>query len=214
MSSLLSVLGQPASGQARVSAAVISRVAFDARDIYVRYARQGATDGITYYLVPAAHVGHPLLPARCYTQRLADFQSLTASLPAAQRRNARSWERRMIGVAQTGGPPGVEILTEGAGVGTGRIVTLEQLRAHPYNDVGGGGNNKITETALVVPDNVASVTARYSAQNYPGRVAHPVTVTRAAVNNLVVFVFRGAWDPPTLTYRSASGASLSSTVRP
>ncbi len=44
--------------------------------------------------------------------------------------------------------------------------------------------------------------------------AHPVTVTRAAVNNLVVFVFRGAWDPPTLTYRSASGASLSSTVRP
>jgi hypothetical protein len=82
------------------------------------------------------------------------------------------------------------------------------LRQHPFTEGGSVGNNRFTETQIIAPDDVATVTARYETQKYPGRVRKPVIVTKHVSNNLVFFVFRGAWDPPSLTYRSATGKVL------
>jgi hypothetical protein len=124
------------------------------------------------------------------------------------------WERQQISIDEAGGPPGVVLVTKGLGVSGGRYYTVDELRADPYNGGGGGGgNDTVTETALLVPNNVASVTARYSPQKAPGRVPHLVAVTHSAANNLVIFVYRGAFDSPSLTYRSSSGAPLSTAPR-
>jgi hypothetical protein len=70
-------------------------------------------------------------------------------------------------------------------------------------------------TARIVADRVATVTAHYNPQTYPGRVPRPLTVTQPAVDNLVIFALRGAWDPPnSLIYRSATGSVLWSITRP
>lgn len=79
-----------------------------------------------------------------------------------------------------------------------------------YFETGSGGNNHITVTPLVVPNSVATVTADYPASSYPGHVPHKV-ITQEVRDNLVIFVLRGGWDPPSLTYRSAHGAVLWST---
>lgn len=217
LTSVLAVLSKPASGGSRLSPAVLRislrQFPLYAQGIYIRYARRGYTAGLTYYLVPAAHLGFGGVPARCYLEEVAAFKAQIGHLPAAARRSALSWERQQISIDQAGGPPGVELVTKGPGVGgVGRIYTVNELRTNPYGG-GGGGNDTVTETALVVPNNVASVTARYSPQKAPGRVAHPVAVTRPALNNLVIFVYRGAWDPPALTYRSSSGAPLTTAPR-
>ena len=216
LTSVLAVLSKPASSGSRVSPAVLraslQQNPLNAQGIYIRYARRGYAEGLAYYLVPAAHLGIGRVPARCYLQEAAAFKAQIAHLPAAARRSALRWERQQISIDEAGGPPGVELVTEGFG-GYGRNYTVDELRTDPYASGGGGGNDTVTETALVVPNNVASVTARYSPQKAPGRVAHPVAVPRRAVNNLVIFVYRGAWDPPALTYRSSSGAPLSTALR-
>lgn len=66
LSSLLAVLRQPAPTDARVSALRLRQLDIDAQGIYIRYARNGVTDGITYYMIPAANVGEDPMPARCY----------------------------------------------------------------------------------------------------------------------------------------------------
>jgi hypothetical protein len=74
--------------------------------------------------------------------------------------------------------------------------------------MGSSGNNSNTVTALIVPDRVATITAHYSPQTYPGRVPRALTVTQHASHNIVIFHLQGAWDPPTLTIRSANGTVL------
>ena len=213
LTSVLAVLSKPASGASRVPPGVLranlSQFPLEAQGIYVRYVRRGYAAGLAYYLVPAAHLGFVGVPARCFFQEAAAFKAQIEHLPAASRQSALSWERHQVSIDEAGGPPGVELVTKGPGVDGGRDYSVGELRHNPYGGGGGGGRDDVTETALVVPDNVASVTARYAPQKAPGRVAHPVTVTRPAVNNLVIFVFRGAWDPPALTYRSSSGSVLS-----
>jgi hypothetical protein len=209
--SLLSVLDHPAVAGARMSVATIRHVAVDVQGVYIRYARRGVSGDITYYLIPAAHVGQSILPASCYAKQLKAFQSQIRGLPVPERESALVWERRMTRTREAGGLPGVELITTGDGGTGGQIFTVDELRTDPWVGAGSGGNNNVTQTALVVPDDVATVTASYSTQTYPGRVTRPLTVTRPAVNNLVAFVYHGAWDPPKLTYRSASGAVLWST---
>jgi hypothetical protein len=68
-------------------------------------------------------------------------------------------------------------------------------------------------TALVLPDAVATATAHYPAEHRLGQVPRTLTVTQRVVNNLVIFNLTGAWDPPSLTYRSAAGAILWSRTR-
>lgn len=66
-----------------------------------------------------------------------------------------------------------------------------------------------------MPGRVATVTAHYSPQTYPGRVPHPLAVTEHPVDNVVIVFLRGAWDPPSSPiYRSATGSLLWSTARP
>ncbi len=211
LSSLFAVLRRPAPEGERVSAARLRQLHVDAQGIYVRYARRGETDGITYYLIPATSVGGMLMPNHCYADQLTAFEHHVAGLPLKQRTRAFAWERKLI--AQNKGPrDGVVLVTAGGGSIGFENLTVARLRADPWDDGGGGGSNSITKTALLVPDSVASVTAHYAPQTYPGRVPHPVEVTHHVTDNLAIFVFRGAWDPPSLTYRSATGTVLSSTV--
>lgn len=213
LTSALAVLSKPASGGSRVSPPVIGERLrgdlLDAQGIYIRYARRGYAAGLAYYLIPVAHLGFGHVPPRCYVEELAAFKDRTAPLPISARDSALKWERQMVRTDQAGGPPGIALITVGFGGVSQRNYTIAELHNNPYGGGGGGGNDTVTKTALVVPNNVASVTAHYSAQSGPGRVTRPVTVTRPAVNNLVIFVYRGAWDPPELTYRSSSGAALS-----
>lgn len=143
-----------------------------------------------------------------YAEQLTAFENQAERLPAKQRPKAVAWERQLIKQEQ-GPTPGLAVITAGGGSIGGDYLTVDELRNH----LGGGraGNDNITETALLLPDSVASVTAHYDAQSYPGRVLRPVTITRRVSNNLAIFVFKGAWDPPKLTYRSATGAILWST---
>lgn len=211
LSSRFAVLRRPAPASLRVSAASVRQLHVDAQGIYIRYTREGVTDGITYYMLPAESVGINPMPARCYVQQLSAFERQAAGLPTDQRAQAISWERDLI-KRRKGPNPGIVLVTTGGGSTGARYLTFDELRTDPWNDAGGGGGNNITKTALIVPDSVASVTARYAEQTYPGRVPHPVVVTRRVADNLAVFVFRGAWDPPSLTYRTATGAVLSSTL--
>lgn len=88
---------------------------------------------------------------------------------------------------------------------------LAQLRSDSAFGAGGSGSNTSTTTPLLVPDEVASVTATYRAQSYPGRVAKTFSVTKRSVRNFVLFHLTGAWDPPELTFRSRSGAVIGQT---
>jgi hypothetical protein len=161
-------------------------------------------------MIPATSVGGVQMPARCYAKQLTAFERHVTALPPPQRTGAITWERKLI--RQNKRPrDGVVLVTAGGGSIGAEYLTVARLRADPWNGAGGGSNH-ITKTALLVPDSVASVTARYAAQTYPGRVTRPVEITRRVIDNLAIFVFRGAWDPPSLTYRSTAGTVLSSTI--
>lgn len=211
--SMLRVLHRPPPIGARLTAARIRQLHVLAQDVYVRYARHGVVDGVTYYLIPAARdIGGKPLSNRCAALYLAAFTKQVEKLGLSQPARAIAWERQRIREKQEH-RAGVALLTFTPGGSQDMAyLTLSDLHRRPFMGAS-GGTNHITTTALVLPDKVATVTARYGAQTYPGRVPRPVTVTRMVVNNLVIFVFRGAWDPPELTYRSASGALLASVGR-
>ena len=63
---------------------------------YVRYSREGVTDGIAYYLIPAADVGGLPMPDSCYAKQLTAFEHQTTELPPQQRTPAIIWERHLI----------------------------------------------------------------------------------------------------------------------
>jgi hypothetical protein len=224
LSSALAVLRQPAPAGQQVSPASLRRVLGGAlgqvaRGIYVRYARRGQMNGITYYLVPAANINQVrAAPDRCYSEQLAAFRQDAARLPAAQRPAAIRYETSRLQAQRTvaSHPAGICLIHAGAG-GTGvgpctNAISLQQ--SAPSHGFGSDGNDHATVTALIVPDPVATVTARYGAQTYPGRVPHPLTVTQRARQNVVIFYLRGAWDPPSsLTYRSTDGTVVWSSAR-
>jgi hypothetical protein len=215
LASTLAVLRHPAPAQAAVTAAQLRRlqtghlgVFIHAQGIYIRYARQGAVDGIHYYLVPAAHIDPNQLPARCFAEQSVAFAQLALALPAGQRRAAVDFEQARLRAAQGPQPPGVVLITRGdGGAGTSEL-PVTSLRQQPYGEAGSSGSDTVTQTVLLLPNDVATVTARYPEQTRPGRVAKPITVTRTVRNNLVLLIFRGAWDPPSLTYRSRTGKVL------
>lgn len=177
-------------------------------------------NGITYYFIPAANVNQVrAIPDRCYREQLDAFRQLAARQPPGQRPALTRYETTSLHQARTIAehPAGVCLARVSAGgFGTGPCVNAVSLRQ--FNDrlgVGSDGNDHVTETALIVPDRVATVTAHYSPQTYPGRVPRPLTVTEPAVQNLVIFSLHGAWDPPSsLVYRSANGSVLWSITRP
>jgi hypothetical protein len=78
--------------------------------------------------------------------------------------------------------------------------------ARRYRIPGSDGTNHVTVTPLIAPNNVASVTAHYTAQTRPSRIARPFGTEQRPSGNVVFFVLRGAWDPPSLTFRFESGA--------
>jgi hypothetical protein len=72
---------------------------FQRADVYARFVRARVADGTTYYLVPAARLGHPpLSPAaaeRCYRLALAALRAKLPTYPRAKRaatfRYADAW---------------------------------------------------------------------------------------------------------------------------
>jgi hypothetical protein len=225
LTSVLGVLRRPAPVGQRVSAHALlrpprGRLDQFARGIYLRYVRHGQRNGITYYFIPAANVNQ-IRPVsdHCYREQLDAFRQLAAQRPANERASLTRYETRSLqeerAIAEH--PAGVCLATTGAGgSGTGPCVNAVSVRQLNSNTGGGSyGNDHATVTALIVPDRVATVTAHYSPQNYPGRVRRPLTVTERAVQNLVIFALQGAWDPPSsLIYRSATGSVLWSITRP
>jgi hypothetical protein len=224
LASQLAVLRHPAPASERVSAKMLRRAIRElspldrfARGVYLRYVRHGEMNGITYYLIPAANVNQVrAVPNRCYHEQLAAFSRRAAKLPATQRAPLIRYEVSWLQTVRTAArhPAGVCLVHIGdGGIGHGRCATALTLR-QPPRGAGSGGNNQSTVTAIIVPDRVATVTAHYSPQTYPGRVPRALTVTQRAIHNVVIFNFRGAWDPPSaLIYRSASGSILSSSTR-
>ncbi len=103
-----------------------------------------------------------------------------------------------------------------SGPGVQMIANYGRGEAHSYRTISGlrhrfetgsDGANHITITPLVAPSDVATITANYPAESQLGHVAHQV-ITRHVKGNVVIFRVTGGWDPPSLTYRSATRAVL------
>lgn len=225
LTSVLGLLRRPAPASQQTSARALHQLSGGqlgqfARGVYLRYVYRGQRDGITYYLIPAANVNQVRpVPDRCYREQRDAFRSLAAQRLAGERAALTRYEVRALQEERTIAqhPAGVCLATAGpGGSGTGPCVNAVSLRQFTGRlGVANDGNDHATVTALIVPDRVATVTAHYAPQTYPGRVPRPLTVTKRPVQNLVIFALRGAWDPPnSLTYRSATGAVLWSTTRP
>jgi hypothetical protein len=210
ITSILPSLGSPARGALRVTVRELRALHIDANGIYARYAWQGHTEGVHYYVVPAAVVGTTkTLPARCYREELAAFRSEAQHFRASQRAAAIKYAQQRF---NRGAGSGVSVVTVGRGTrGASNQQTwmLAQLKTEPAFGSGAGGTNSSTTTSLLVTDEVASVTATYHAQSYPGRVPRTFSVTKRPVRNLLIFHLSGAWDPPQLTFRSRTGAVIS-----
>jgi len=212
ITSILPSLASPARGAVRVTDRELRALHIEANEIYARYAWQGRTDGVHYYVVPAGVVGtSAMLPGRCYREELAAFRREARQFPASQRAAAITYARQRFSPEAA---TGVAVLTAGRRTSGGSFLQawrLAQLNTEPAFGAGGGGNNSSTTTTLLVTDQVASVTATYPAQSYPGRVPSTFSVTKRPVRNLIIFHLSGAWDPPQLTFRSTTGAVIART---
>lgn len=219
------MLRAPAPASQQISAHALRQISGGrltrlGRGIYLRYVRHGERNGIRYYFLPAANVNQlQAIPEGCYREQRDSFRQLATQRPAGQQAALIAYEttslqqQRMIAEH----PAGVCLATTGpAGSGTGPCVNAVSLRQFNASTGDGSyGNDHETVTPRIVQDGVATVTARYSAQTYPGRVPHPLTITQPVVQNLVILTLHGAWDPPSsLTYRSADGSILWSITRP
>lgn len=212
ITTILRSFASPAQRAARITTTELRALGIAANGIYARYAVQGVMDGIRYYVVPAAVVGSTqATPSRCERATLAAFERQARHFPASQRAAAIQYARQRL---TSGAEAGVAIRTVGPGGSTGSyfpIWQLAELAASPTTGGGSGGTNTSTVTSLLVTDRVASVTATYPAQSYPGRVPKTVSITKHPVHNIVIFRFTGAWDPPRLTFRSSTGAIIAQT---
>jgi hypothetical protein len=213
LTSELAVLAHPATGDRRVSAQQLRQlhVGLSVRGIYIRYVQRGERNGVDYYLIPAANVNnvYPVVP-RCYEQESKLFGRHLSTLKPTRRHAARQFELTVMHAqrAQTTTAPGVCLAHTGGGAGTGGGLCASSSELHHVATAsrGSDGTDHVTVTPLVVPDSVASVTAHYTAQSRPGRIAHAFDTEQRPSGNVVFFVLRGAWDPPSLTFRFKNGA--------
>jgi hypothetical protein len=183
MTSVLPSLATPPPAALRVTVPELRALNIDANGIYVRYAWQGYADGVHYYLVPAAIVGATKTPpARCYQEELAAFRTAARRFPASRRPAAIAYAQRVL---RPESEAGVAIVTVGWGT---RGESFPQLNGGPVFDSGGEGSDSSTTTHALVTDAVASVTATYCAQSYPGRVPRTFSVTKLPVRNFVIFI--------------------------
>jgi hypothetical protein len=219
LTDLLRILHQPATGARRVSLRQLhDNLPADGvrtiRGIYLRYVQRGLQNGVNYYLVPAANVSD-LRPApeRCYRQELAAFRQRADRLPSTQAQAASRFEQEQIldQRRNTRGPGVCLILQSTFGRGI-NCVTAAALQANRRAAVDISDNGHGTVTAIVAPNSVRSITARYPTQTRPGRVPHPVTTTETLTNNNVaIFLLRGAWDPPKLTFHGDTEGTMRET---
>ena len=212
----LAVLRHPAPATQRVSAAALRKAteggpARFIRGVYLPYVRRLQRDGITYYLVPGSHVdAYVAPPARCDREQLVAFRQDTKNLAPRRRTADIRYEQTELKARRDAArhPAGACLFITGSGFsGGGGCVNALALKNFTGAG-GGGGNNHSIVTAMIVSDRVATATAHYGTQTYPGKVPKPITVTEHVHDNLATFYLHGAFDPPSLTYRAADGTIL------
>jgi hypothetical protein len=212
ITSVLSSLARPPAGARRVTVQELRArdPLLPANDVYIRYAWQGEAHGIHYYVVPAGLVGQSRpQPERCDRENLAEFRTEAQTFPSDQRRAAIAYAQARFREQQAAA--GVLLLTgdnRAGGLLVEPVPSLERLASDPSAISGSGGNDRSTQTTMLVPDDVASVTATYPAARHPGKVKRTFSVTEHPYRNVVIFNLVGAWDPPRLTFRSATGQVL------
>ncbi len=211
LTSLLGVLRAPAPPGQRVTVRTLPHLLNHASGVYIRYARRGEMEGIVYYLIPAAAAYNIRpIPARCYSEQMHAFRRHVATLPGTEREPDIRYEQQwLIRLRATLNARAGVCLISVSGVDRGEdCPTVVDLRLDPGMFAGSSGNGKRTETVLLVPNGVATVTAYYP----PNREVPPMTVTRPVVGNIAIFRYdHPGWNPPQLTYRSANGTVVWST---
>jgi hypothetical protein len=214
---VLAAFGTPASPRHRLSPHQIRVLSGQGNGIYAAYARTGVIDRVRYYVLPERNLSglQPQL-ARCGHEWVTEFRKLSQQLPARERARAIEWGSRVIGVQarDAESPAGVQLLTTYGTSGSHRNRFISEISEF----IGGGSDggtaegSRFTITPIIVPNSVASVTADYPAEHEEGHVRHQV-ITQQVRDNIVIFRVTGGWDPPSLTYRSASGAVIWSTSK-
>jgi hypothetical protein len=213
ITAIIPSLATPARGTRKVTVKELRALNIDANGVYARYAWQGHADGVRYYIVPAQTVGTTQqLPARCYRHAVATFRREAQRFPADQRAAAIAYAEQQFNPLAAAGVATITIGHGTEGDSNCRSPQLAQLKTQPATCTGGGGNDHSTTTTVLVPKNVASITATYPASSYPGHVAKTFSVTKRPVRNFVLFHLAGAWDPPQLTFRSRTGVVLQRTA--
>lgn len=221
MLSTLPALRGTATSADRLPARFYFNGAFHGGAVYVHYIRRvRVVDGITFYLVPAAKLGHPPLSRaaaeRCYQLTVAALQARLPSVPSAQRAATRRYGDAEFAVGRynletSSVSEGVFLLTErvnGTGVDGGQSPST--IRETGMLG-GGGGGTPPSEIVMdgIVPAGVATVTLHFPASRYKGHRLPPLNATGNVVNDVFVIPIptlfqRGAW-PAIAVWRSASG---------
>jgi hypothetical protein len=223
LSARLAVLRRPTLAGHRISPTELRHigggpVSRSARGVYIRYARQGVRDGVTYYLIPAANVTEVYpVPERCYGEQLQAFKTLANRRPASQRAALIAYETRWLKspAASLNPIPGVCLFYatsphSGGGTECDTAYSLRRLPGTPTGGFGsGGGASEPTVTPLIVPNNVATISATYQRPSRSGAASSYRYSTTHPADNVAILTSTGDWGSPTkLTYRSADGSIL------
>jgi hypothetical protein len=229
MLSILPPLRRPATPADRLSAdsyihGRLPPLAFRGGRVYVHYIRRArVADGTTFYLVPAAALGRPPLPAaaanRCYRLTVAALQAELPSVATAKRAATRRYGDAEFALGRynletSSVHEGVFLLTARAnGSGADGGQSPSTIR-HSGMLGGGGGGTPPSPIVMdgIVPEGVATVTLRFPAIRHGSRRLPALSATGTVVNNVFVIPVptlfqRGGW-PDTAIWRSASGTVI------
>jgi hypothetical protein len=206
--STLGVLRRPATPADKLPAALRGAAKAQTRGVFARFIRLArVTDGISYYIVPAAADGGspPPLTPRCAAAMRSALHAELHSIPEPLRAPTLALQRRLLitdtrGRAQTADGV-VCLLVDGPG-GAGGTCGASVQDISRYGLLSG-----LRAVSGIVPDGVVSVVLRYPAAN--GNPARAVTAD--VVNN----VFAASGPPvssqarqPTIVWRDHSGTTI------
>jgi hypothetical protein len=204
--SVLGVLQRPAGGADALPQSL--RGGHGVRGVYLKSVRLARVkDGVSYYVVPVASLSPSHGPsAACYKAMRSALKAESLQIPPQARAATLALQNRMIATQerfwakQDGG--GVCLMTESRYVIDGAC---------------GGNASEIAQQGMItdfgllsgiVPDGVATVTARYAST----RTSRAHTVTSNVVGNVFATSLRIPYNTvdlqPTLIWRSADGTIL------
>jgi hypothetical protein len=207
----LGVLRRPAVAADRLPRSV--NLGGSVSEVYIRYVRLArVTDGVSYYIVPAAHAlvsPGPTSSLRCRAAILAALRAELPRIPRGLRPSTLALATRLLAnagaraqLAREGGICLMSVSAQGQGGTCGS--TASELKQN-------GMLSAFGPLSGVVPDGVASVTINYPSGN--GQRAQTAT-TNVAGNVFASSINPGANHSatPTIIWRSATGRTLKTVV--